>query len=407
MSLAGKKQRGNGEGTEYQEASGRWVAQVYVTTPEGLRRRKTFRGKTKQEVRKEARAAQRAAELGQTTPTRRPPTVTEFGTTWLTGTLNNRVQLGDLKPATWANYRNLWMVHVEPGLGGLRLDRVTAQVVERWLASKMTSKSASGKTPSPRTVQAIFAVLRKAMNDAVRDGLLPGHQLDRVAQPRVTRREPTHLSKEDAKRLREFIKGHEYEALWTLLLGCGLRVGEALALRWSDLDLDKGRLTVRQAVADLPGDMTTTKSVGRRRGISSTKTPASVATVPVPALVVESLRKQRIRAGQQRLAAVVWQDHDLVFPSPVGTHIDHARVGTSWRALRIRAALPDLRIHDLRHSAATFLLASGVDIKVVQSILRHSRLATTADLYAHVLDEVSDAAAVSLDAYLRDAGWGT
>ena len=181
----------------------------------------------------------------------------------------------------------------------------------------------------------------------------------------MPRRQPTHLTRDQARHLFTFIKIDENDALWTLLLGCGLRLGEALGLRWSDLDLDrdKPRLSVAQALADIPIDMSTTKKIGRRKGISDTKTESSVAKVPVPLLVVEALRRQRLYVAQLRLAAVVWdQDLNLVFPSQLGTPLDPAKLGRAWRALRVNAELPKVRIHDLRHSAATFLLAAGVEM---------------------------------------------
>lgn len=195
------------------------------------------------------------------------------------------------------------------------------------------------------------------------------------------------------------MRGDEQEALWTLLLGSGLRIGEALALRWSDIDLDKARLTVARAVFDLPGPMTMERA-GRRRGVRSAKTTDSHAAVPVPAFVVEALRTHRRALAQRRLAASVWADDDLVFPSSVGTLLDTANVTRQWRLLQARAGMTDLRVHDLRHATATFLLAADVPMKVLQEILRHSRLATTADLYTHVLPEVASEAAQQLDAYL-------
>jgi integrase len=189
------------------------------------------------------------------------------------------------------------------------------------------------------------------------------------------------------------------ECLVLVLLGCGLRIGEALALRWSDIDEEAKRLRVAQAVGDLPGHMTLTRAE-RPRGLKSTKTVASQAWVPVPAFVLVALRGQRASVARQRLAAPAWDDQDLVFPTSVGTPKDRNNVSKEWLRLRAKAGLDDVRLHDLRHSTATFLLAAGAPMKLVQEVLRHSRMQTTADIYAHVLPEAKDEAGSLLDDYL-------
>lgn len=405
--MGAAKRRGNGEGTVYQEASGRWVGQFYVTAPDGRRLRKTVRGATKKEVQAKQQAAVRAQEAGLSVSTHRAPTLAAFGEMWLTTTLRDRVHLGVLRPATYSFYRHMFVGHIEPDLGHLRLDAITPRIVESWLAGKVTGQAPKGRPLSASTALGLLRTLKKMLNDAVEEGLLPAHKLSRVAAPKMLPREPTHLKKGEAAILWKSIQGDEHEALWVMLLCCGLRLGEALGLRWRDIDLDARRLRVEQALADLPGDMSSTAHGGRRRGLSTTKTPASRASVPVPQVAAEVLRRHRTEVTQRRLAAHAWADLDLVFPSPIGTPLDPSRIGNAWRALRKKAGLEHVRIHDLRHSTATFLLAAGTDIKIVQSVLRHSRLATTADLYAHVLDEVSDAAADALDTYLGEAGWGT
>ncbi len=172
-----------------------------------------------------------------------------------------------------------------------------------------------------------------------------------------------------------------------------------MALRWRDVDLDNARLTVTGAVADIAGPMTMERA-NPKKGVRRAKTPDSHAPVPLPAFVVEALREQRLSVAERRLAAAAWYDQDRVFPPSVGTPLDPANVARQWRALRSEAGLDQVRLHDLRHSTATFLLAAGVPMKVVQEVLRHSRLATTADLYTHVLPEVSHDAAERLNTYL-------
>ncbi len=395
--------RANGEGTAYQRQDGRWCAQIVVTTPEGRRKRKTVYGKTQREVLARKRDIESAQAAGRPVTTAQAPTIKAYGEVWLTQTLRSRVELGDLAPATWRQYRDIWVVHIAPDLGHHRLDALTPPLIRSWLGDKRVSPSSHGRPLSPRTVQLLHATLRKAYNDAVRDGLLAHNPVLSVAGPPVRRRRGRFLTRDEARLLMTVIRGDELEALWALLLGSGLRIGEALALHWADLYLDASRLTVRGAVGDLPGPMTMERS-GRRRGLRAAKTASSHASVPLPAFVVDALRKQRLSVTEQRLAAHAWSHEDLVFPSAIGTVLDPANVARRWRALRVRAGLPDVRVHDLRHSTATFLLAAGVPMKAVQEILRHSRLGTTADLYTHVLPEVASDAAARLNSYLTSDG---
>ena len=220
-----------------------------------------------------------------------------------------------------------------------------------------------------------------------------------VDGPSVPRYKARYLTREEAVALRHHLVGKPLEPLLTLLLACGLRVGEALGLRWSDVDWDDALISVERTVGDLPGEMTMT-SRQRPRGLKKTKTDASADTVPVPSFALEILRRHRLKITQHQLAAPVWHDLDLVFPSSIGTLQDRNNIVKHWLTLRETAGLDDLRLHDLRHSTATFLLAAGAPMKLVQEVLRHSRLATTADIYTHVLPEMKDEAARLLNAYL-------
>jgi integrase len=131
---------------------------------------------------------------------------------------------------------------------------------------------------------------------------------------------------------------------------------------------------------------------------------ASAATVALPASLVTALQEHAEVQRLERMVAVAWVDPGLVFTTNVGTALEPRNVNRSWAALCAKAGVREVRLHDLRHSAASFMFAAGVDLKLVQTTLRHSRLATTADVYAHVLDEVQHQAADRMDGVLRDLG---
>jgi len=191
------------------------------------------------------------------------------------------------------------------------------------------------------------------------------------------------LSVEDARRLIDAIRGDRLEALWICALTVGLRRGELLGLRWSDVDQEAGVLTVRQTVLRVDG----------RLVFSEPKTARSRRSVPVPEPALARLRAHRARQAAERLAAGErWRDHGLVFASTVGTPLEPRNVDRAWHAVRAKVGLDWLRLHDLRHACATFLLASGASPRTVMKTLGHSQIALTMNTYAHVLPEVERAA---------------
>lgn len=167
----------------------------------------------------------------------------------------------------------------------------------------------------------------------------------------------------------------------------GLRQGELLGLRWAEVDFEDGTLRVRQAL--------------QRGQFVEPKTARSRRSINLPERALGALRRQRALQAEQRLAAGPdWRDNGLVFASSIGTPLDGVNVTKRFQALLARAGLPRMRFHDLRHCAATLLIHAGVDMRVVMEVLGHSTIATTMNLYAHVLPAAKEAAAHRLDALL-------
>lgn len=394
-----RRKRADGEGGIYLRPDGRYQVHITAALPSGERKRIVRYARTKGEANALRRQLEGEAQAGVVVSAARPPTVKEYGEVWLTKTLRYRVDMGDLSAATWNFYKDMWVNHIVPTLGQHRLDALPPPLLRDWMIEVTQRTGRTGRPLAKSTVRGVHATLRKALSDAVDDQVIHSNAMLLVKGPSVPATASRFLTREEAIRLRQVIGGEPLECLVLVLLGCGLRIGEALALRWSDIDDDAKRLRVAQAVGDLPGDMTMTSTV-RPRGIKTTKTVASQASVPIPAFVLAALRTQRAAVARERLAAPAWDDQDLVFPTSVGTPKDRNNVAKEWHRLRVKAGLGDVRIHDLRHSTATFLLAAGAPMKLVQEVLRHSRMQTTADIYAHVLPEVKDEAASLLDAYL-------
>ena len=223
----------------------------------------------------------------------------------------------------------------------------------------------------------IRVVLRAALNQARKWNLVGRNVAELVESPRVRRFEIKPLTPEQARQLLDAAKGNRLEALCAVALACGLRVGEILGLRWQDVDLEAGRLAIRQ-------------SIQRQRGAGlvavEPKTERSRRTIEVPAPLVAELKAHRVRQLEERLVAGTrWRDGGLVFASAVGTGLEPRNLHRAFKAMLKRAGLPDIRFHDLRHSAASLMLAQGVPLRVVMEVLGHSSISLTADTYSHVM----------------------
>jgi integrase len=258
-------------------------------------------------------------------------------------------------------------------------------MIRRVLAIKITEGL------SATTVRHIHGMFRNVLADAQREELILRNPALSVRAPSVRPVERQPMTVDDAKRLIETIRGDRLEALWVAALTLGLRRGELLGLRWSDINFTAKSLTVRQTVLRVDG----------RLILTPPKTDRSRRTVPIPAPTLALLHAHRDRQQQERAkAGTRWKEHGLVFASTVGTPIEPRNLDREWHATRGRADLSWLRLHDLRHACATFLLAAGASPRTVMKTLGHSQISLTMNTYAHVLADIErtamDAAAERL-----------
>lgn len=221
-------------------------------------------------------------------------------------------------------------------------------------------------------------MLHRALRQAVQWGLIPRNPVDGVSRPRPLRHEIRTLSTSEVKRLFETTKGDRMHALWVVLATTGLRLGEALGLQWNDIDDAGGKVIIRRALQ-------------RQRGVGfvlvEPKTERSRRTVYLAPGTVSTLKEHRRVQSQERLSAgQAWDTtHDLVFATRAGRPIEGGQVSWAFHKALNHAELPKIRIHDLRHTAATQLLERGVHPKVVQEMLGHSTITLTLDTYSHVV----------------------
>lgn len=374
------KRRGHGEGSIYRRSDGRWVAQVVVGRDErGRLKRRYVYGKTRKEVQEQL--TRLLAERQQGLPIDPvKQTVGDFLTSWL----ENSVK-GSVRPKTYKNYSYVIQTHVIPLLGGIPLAKLSPQHLQH-LFHSMQEKGLT------RAVGLAYSVLHKALGQAAKWGLVPRNVAELVERPKVAKKEMRVLSPEEAARFLEAAREDRLYALYVVAVACGLRIGEILALKWEDVDFASGRLQVRRQLQWIDGEprFTEPKSAKSRRSIAMAQ------------VVADALKEHKERQEAERQAAgEAWQEWGLVFTTTIGTPLSLSNVRKrSFLPILERAGLPQIRLHDLRHSCATLLLAQGVHPKLVQEQLGHSQISVTLDLYSHVLPILHKEAADQMDAVL-------
>ncbi len=362
------KHRGHNEGTITQRADGRWEARVSL--PDG--KRKSIYGKTRREVEKKLRDILNDLERGLLPPDGRQ-TVEQFLTYWLQSVAH------DIEPSTLRIY-GFHIRRFLKGFSGLPLSRLTPQQVQVFYARMISDGLA------PTTVNRMHAVLKQAINDAMRLGIVPRNIFEVVRPPRYEPEPKQVLTEEQARQLLEAVRGDRLEALYVLVLATGLREGELFALQWQDINFDEGTLEVRQGLQRTPD--------GYR--IRNPKTRTSKRTIALASHVVEALREHRQRQElEKRVLGEIWDNtYDLVFPNAFGRPKKPANfIRKQFPRVLAKAGLPDINFHDLRHTAATLLLRRGVHIKVVSEMLGHASVGITLGIYAHVLPNMQRDAA--------------
>jgi integrase len=287
---------------------------------------------------------------------------------------------------TWQRYDEIVRLHILPTLGKLALARLTAQQVQHLYSAKLSA----GLTAT--TVAHLHAVLHRALAAAVRLGAVPRNVCDLVDAPRIASPEMQVLTPEQARRFLEDAASDRLEALYVLALTTGMRRGELFALKWQDVDLDAKTLQVRASL-QLSKD-------GYR--FFQPKTKRSRRLITLTRVAVEALRRHHARQTEERLArGREWKQTGLVFTNTYGGPLLGSNLRfDSFIPLLQKAGLPLIRFHDLRHTAATFLLLQGVHPKVVSEMLGHASVGITLDLYSHVLPNMQKEATEALDRLL-------
>jgi integrase len=377
-----KTKHSNGEGSLRRRPDGLWEGR-YCVTLDGRELRRSVYARSCDEAGRKLRAALKARDDGLP-PIAGRETVSGYLLDWLAGSKSN------LRPQTWRAYERNLRLHVLPYLGRRRLAEVQPADLQRLYQSRV-SAGLSGTT-----VRHVHSVVSKALGQAVRWNLIIRNPASLVQAPRRAQHEMKTLSTEQARALLAAARGDRLEALYVLALTTGMRQGELLALRWRDVDLDRSTLSVT-------GTLGWSKGAGLT--ISEPKTARSRRQLQLAAMAVNALRQHRASQAAEILAAVTWdQAADLVFPNQAGRPMQASNLlRRSFFPLLASAGLPRIRFHDLRHTAATLLLARGVHPKIASEMLGHATVAFTLDVYSHVTETLQREVARTMDSVLGEA----
>ncbi len=349
----------------------------------GKRKRVTFYGSSQKEVRDKFAEAKTRLEAGAPVKDDKAPLAQVVD-----GWINTTLEASSRKPATKEIYALLLRNHIltDP-LATVPIGRVRPSDIE----AVIVRLRAKGLAPS--TIRQIFTVLRQVLDTAVRDGLIRYNPSAPVKRPTVPAREARFLSPVEVAKLLDAASGSRFEPLLRLLVATGLRRGEALGLRWSDVDLTNGYLTVR-------GSLTRTRA-GLQ--ISTPKTDRSKRTVPLATPTVATLVAIRAaQKGEHKRAGSAWEEHGLIFSTEFGTPVDPHNALRAIKTAAKRADLRGIGLHTLRHTAASVMIEAGVPLKTVSEILGHASIQVTGDIYGHVS---TDGARTAMDRLSKALGW--
>ncbi|MDE3094202.1 MAG: site-specific integrase [Acidobacteriota bacterium] len=375
--------RANHEGSIYQRSSdGRWIGAIRMGRgPDGRHLRKYVTASTRSKVAIKLKALQRQVDDGLL-PKDGHITLSTLFERWTEDVMRHHVEASTLR-----NYRSIARIHLLPVLGHREIVALNVDDVDRLLSLKRDSGLA------PSTVRRIRIVLAQCLNQAIRWGLLVRNVAALSRPPKSLRTEGRTLSPDQARRFLSTLKGRRSEALFTLLLCTGLRRGEALGLMWTDFDRQAGVIRVARQL----------KREGRALLTTDTKTFRSRRAINLPHTMIATLLeheenqvRERHRRGER------WIDTGFIFTTSKGTPIDPRNFYREFRSICDEAGLGHWHPHELRHSAASLMLAQGVKLHVVSQVLGHSSIRMTSDVYGHLLEPDRQGAALAMETLLWD-----
>lgn len=383
--MAKGKRRDKGDGSLYprKNRAGKvigWFGAYTADGESGTKERKRVYAKTKEAAKVLlAKAIADAEDVANPASRESDLVVSEYLTSWLSDCE------ASLKVTSYRRYEHSVEKHLSPGIGGVPLSELSPNHVQSLYQAKLRDGL------SPRTVIHLHEALRRALNRAVKHGLIPRNPCDGVEPPKASKSAMQPLNRGQSRKFVEAVAGTKWEALFLLAITSGMRQGELLGLRWQDVDLEYARVRVNRSFVSWSG-----------RGVGATFVePKSAASRRVVALTPIAASGLRRHEGNMRTCGL-HGDESPIFSTAAGTPpLPQNITVRHFQPILERACLPRIRFHDLRHTCATLLLGEGVHPKIVQELLGHASIRLTLDTYSHYLPDMQDKAVDAIQSVLE------
>lgn len=374
------KRRGNGEGSVIKRKDGLWQASISLGYQDnGKPKRRTFYGKTRKEAVEKMEEAKQSLKQG----TYVEPNKIALGD-WIEKWLEN-YKKPNLKQSTYEGYHITAKTHIIPSLGKIPLSKLQANDLQKFYIDKLTKGRVSdGSGLTTQYVRHMHIIIRGALQQAVKENLIPRNVADATEPPAVKHDKVTFLTEEQLQQFLSEVKNDRLSSAFILEIATGLRRGELLGLCWDSVDLEKGIITIRRQLLSLKDGL---------KLEDTTKTKSGKRSIPIPANVLKELKSHKVRQSKEKLqAGELYQENGLVFCKEDGTPLEPRNFTKKFQRLLKQAGLAKVRLHDLRHSHASLLLKKGIHPKIVQERLGHSSITVTLDKYSHLVPGLQEKA---------------
>lgn len=383
-----RKRGAQGAGTIRQRNDGRWEARYTIGRDPGTGKQvqRSVYGKTQAEVRKKLQAVTTSIDSGVYIEPARL-TVGQWCDVWI------KEYSAHIKPGTVITYTSQINNHIKPNLGKVKLQALNAHTVQTF-CNALQRIDGGKQGLSAKTVKNVHGVLHAALQQAVEIGYIPYNPAGRCKLPRIQKTEISPMDNIMITAFLQAISGHQFERVYLIDIFTGLRESEILGLTWDCVDFEKGSLYVYRQLRKIKGvyQFTPLKNNKTRR-------------ITLAPDVLQVFRDQRITQMEWRLKAgpvwQPWEGHSLIFTNEIGDHCAHETVYRHYKRIVAALGVPKLRFHDLRHTYAVASLQAGDDIKTVQENLGHHTAAFTLDTYGHVTEQMKQASANRMQAFIE------
>lgn len=385
--------RGKGEGSIFKRKDGLWCGEITVGYDEnGRQKRKFFYGKTRQEVAEKINQALSEIKQGILI-TDNNITLEDWLITWL-----HQYKKNQISESTFDDYESLIRNHINPAVGKYKLKDLRPEHLQALYNQKFKEGL------SAKRIKHIHVILHSALNQAIKSKLITYNVSEATTLPRNTNEKKIKtLTIEEQKRFLQALEGERLKPAFVLALTTGMRLGEILALKWEDVDLENKRITIRNSIRRIKNrDKQAEIKTKTVLVLKEPKTENSGRIIPLPDVAYQELVSFKLlQEEEKRQAGSSYIDSGFVFTTKVGTPIEPRNFLRTFQRITKKAAL-DINFHALRHTYATRLLEANTNPKIVQELLGHSDISTTLNIYSHVLFETKQKTAEKIDSLMKN-----